>query len=288
MDKEKVIEISGKEKGHVSIVLAGTHGDEVCGVEVLGKILPSLEIESGRVLFGFGNPLAIEKKERFVEANLNRMFKDSGLLSEKEKSSYEYGRARFLKQYLDRADALLDIHASFVAESKAFIICEQHSLKIADYLSFDTILSGLDELQPGGTDYYMNKIGGCGICVECGFLGDPLSVQRAETSINAFLRARGHTNGKLRLYPKSTILKAYKLYFTKTSKFRLVKPFKDFEKVASGQVIGMDGEEEIKAPKESIILFARDRDQPNDEAFLLAENLSGKLFDKKPYFSYKY
>lgn len=276
MNKEEIIEISGKRKGPVSIVLAGTHGDEVCGVEVLEKILPSLEIESGRVLFGFGNPLAIKEKKRFVEANLNRMFKDGGLLSEKEKESYEYRRAQFLKKYLDQADALLDVHASFVAESKAFIICEQHSLKIADYLPFDTALSGLDELQPGGTDYYMNKIGGCGICVECGFLGDPLSVQRAETSIDAFLRARGHINGKLRLHPKSTVLKAYKLYFTKTNKFRLVKPFKDFEEVVAGQIIGTDGEEKIKTPKDSVILFARDRDQPSDEAFLLVENLSKK------------
>jgi len=275
MNKEEIIKISGEEKGPVSIILAGTHGDEVCGVEILEKILPSLKIEKGEVLFGFGNPLAIEKKERFVEANLNRMFKDESLLSEEEKSSYEYRRAQFLKKYLDRADALLDVHASFVVESEAFIICEPHSLKIADYLPFNTVLSGLDELQPGGTDYYMNKIGRSGICVECGFLGDPLSVQRAEKSVFSFLTARGHISGVLEPCAKSKILKAYKLYFTKTDKFRLAKPFKDFEKIAAGQVVGIDGKEEIKAQKDSTILFARDRDQSNDEAFLLAEILTG-------------
>jgi succinylglutamate desuccinylase len=273
MEKEKIFEILGKEKGPTSIILAGTHGDEVCGVQIFEKILPLLKIEKGRVLFGFGNPLAIEKGERFVEANLNRMFKEKSLLSEKEKSSYEYRRAQFLKKYLDQADALLDVHASFVAESEAFIICERHSLKIANYLPFDTVLSGLDELQPGGTDYYMNKIGGFGICVECGFLGDPFSAQRAEKSIFSFLIARGHIGGVLDPCAKSRILKAYKLYFTKTNKFRLAKPFKDFETIAAGRVIGADGEEEIRAQKDSIILFARDRNQSNDEAFLLAENL---------------
>lgn len=275
MDKEKIFEILGEEKGPTSIILAGTHGDEVCGVETFEKILPSLKIEKGKVLFGFGNPLAIEKKKRFVEANLNRVFKDDRLLSEKEKASYEYRRAQFLKQYLKQADALLDVHASFVAESEAFIICEPHSLKIAEYLPFETVLSGLDELQPGGTDYYMNKIGGFGICVECGFLGDPLSVQRAEKSVFSFLTARGHISGNIELYQKTEILRAYKLYFTKTNKFRLAKPFKDFEKIEAGQVIGIDGEEEIRAPKDSVILFARDRNQSNDEAFLLTENSAG-------------
>ncbi len=273
MDKEKIFEILGKEEGPTSIILAGTHGDEVCGVQVFEKLLPSLEIEKGRVLFGFGNPRAIERKERFVETNLNRMFKDDSLLTEKEKTSYEYNRAQFLKKYLNQADALLDIHASFVAKSRPFVICEQGAYEITQYFPFDLVVSGFDKLQPGGTDYYMNKIGGFGICIECGFLGDPASVQRAEQSISTFLIARGHIDGVLKPYPKS-FLKVYGLYFTKTNRFRLDKQFEDFEKVIAGQLIGYDDEEEIKAPKDGFILFARDSDRENDEAFLLAEKLA--------------
>lgn len=279
MSKEEIVEISGEENGPTSVILAGTHGDETCGVEILEKILPTLKIKKGRVLFGFGNPLAIEKKERFVEANLNRMFKDDNFLSEKEKASYEYRRAQFLKQYLKQADALFDVHASFVPKSRAFIICESNAMEIADHLPFDLVVSGFDKLQPGGTDYYMNKAGGIGICVECGFLGDPSSARRAEQSILAFLIARGHIGGELKLYPKSFI-NVYKLYFTKTDKFRISKQFEDFEKVSAGQVIGIDGTEEIKAPKDGLVLFARDRDQADDEAFFLAENLPDKKTGK--------
>src|ERR1700674_4153678 len=110
---DEVIELIGKEKGSTSMILVGVHGDEKCGVEAINKILPNLQIEKGRVLIAYGNPRAIELNIRFTEANLNRMFKSNDHLSESDKKSYEYKRAQFLKKYLDQADALLDVHASF-------------------------------------------------------------------------------------------------------------------------------------------------------------------------------
>ncbi len=272
MDRDEIIELSGAKKGPTSIILAGTHGDEMCGVQILDKILPSLEIEKGRVFFGFGNPMAIKNNTRFTEANLNRMFKDDGLLSAKEKASYEYKRAGFLKKYLDHAGALLDVHASFVAISRPFIICEPNGFNIAKNFPFDLVVSGFDKVQPGGTDYYMTKVGGIGICVECGFLGDLSSTRRAEQSISAFLAARKHVAGVVKPYPKSFI-NVYSLYFTKTDKFRLALPFEDFEDVFAGQLIGMDGNQEVCASKDSLILFAADQDQANEEGFLLAKKV---------------
>ena len=37
---EEITQLTGKEKGPASIILAGVHGDEKCGVEALKKILP--------------------------------------------------------------------------------------------------------------------------------------------------------------------------------------------------------------------------------------------------------
>ena len=45
----------------------------------------------------------------------------------------------------------------------------------------------------------------------------------------------------------------------------------DFENLNKGEVIGLDGQEEIAAPRDSVILFARDQTTPNGEAFLLGE-----------------
>src|SRR3989338_642868 len=124
---DEFIQCDGKEDGPRSVVLVGVHGDEVCGVRALGRVLPALAIEKGTVFFGYGNPRAIEKGVRYTEQNLNRMFKDDAALSLKEKMSYEYDRAQYLKKYLDQAGALLDVHASFTPASKPFLICEPNA-----------------------------------------------------------------------------------------------------------------------------------------------------------------
>lgn len=267
---EGINEIIGKENGPTSIILAGVHGDEICGIKAFEKILPTLQIKKGRVLFGYGNPRGIELGKRLTDTNLNRMFKDEDLLSEKEKSSYEYKRAQFLKKYFSEADALLDVHASNTENSRPFIICEANAKNIAEYLPVDLSVSGFDEIEPGGTDYYMNSIGKIGICIECGYIGDEQATRTAENGILAFLKARGHISNDIPPTKQSHI-KVYNLYLTKTENFILSKQFTDFEPVSKGQLIGHDGDSEIRADRDGFILFARNRQQIGAEAFLLAE-----------------
>ncbi|MEI6479932.1 MAG: succinylglutamate desuccinylase/aspartoacylase family protein [bacterium] len=266
---ENVIELVGREPGPTSMILVGVHGNEKCGVEALNKILSKLEIQKGKAFFAYGNPQSIDQNVRYTEANLNRMFKSDELLSEKEKESYEYSRAQFLKKYLDQADVLLDIHASYTPASQRFIICEPNSKEIVKYLPFSLIVSGFDQVEPGGTDYYMNSIGKIGICVECGYLGDQKSTEIAEESIYTFLRAREHVSGERQIYTQNYI-QMYSIYITKNN-FKLTKEFSDFEEINLGQVIGTDGKEEVRAQKDSIILFARNVETGGEEAFLLGE-----------------
>ncbi|MBI5152848.1 MAG: succinylglutamate desuccinylase/aspartoacylase family protein [Parcubacteria group bacterium] len=236
------------------------------------KILPSLEIQKGRVFFAYGNPCAIEANKRFTEVNLNRMFKNDDLLLKNDRGSYEYKRAQFLKKYLNEADALLDIHASFTQNSKPFIICEPNAKEIIRYLPCDLVVSGFDRIEPGGTDYYMNSIGKIGICIECGYLGNPESVQIAERGIFAFLAARGHTStSPSDRQERQSYIQMNDLYMTKTNDFVLSRSFDDFESVLQGEIIGIDGEREVRAEGDGVILFARNREQVNDEAFLFGE-----------------
>lgn len=274
MKKAEIIQIIGKKKWPISIIIVGLHGDEKCGVNAMQKILPclKLKIEDGRVLFVYGNPKAIRVNKRFIEADLNRMFTKDALLSESEGTSYEYKRAQLLKEWLKWAGALLDIHASFTLNSKPFAICEANAKGIVEYLPVDLVVSGFDQVVPGGADYYMNSIGKIGICFECGFLGDNRSMKIAEKSIFAFLKARGHIANNLK-QRKQTRLKVYDLYKTKTNNFILTKPFADFEEVLKGQVIGRDGGQEIKAPKNSFVLFASNRKKVGEEAFLLGNKI---------------
>ncbi|MFH1749826.1 MAG: succinylglutamate desuccinylase/aspartoacylase family protein [bacterium] len=268
--EEDAIELVGQENGSISLIMVGIHGDEACGINALESILPSLSVRRGKVLFVYGNPRAIAKSVRFTEKNLNRMFKAEKLLSIEEKGSYEYQRAEFLKKYLDQADALLDIHASHTPDSKPFIICESSAREIIGHLPLDLVVSGFDKLEPGGSDSYMNNQGKIGICVECGYLGDSKSIMVAEETIMAFLKARGHIDGKLDTITQEFV-QMCSIYITKTNDFKLTKKFSDFEQVAAGRIIGTDGELPVTVNENSIILFARNRQKIGEEAFLVGK-----------------
>ena len=266
---EKIIQLQGKLEGPVSIILAGVHGNERCGIEAMEKILPNLTIERGKVFFGYGNPRAIEKNVRFTEANLNRMFADD-MVSEIDKKSYEYQRAQFLKKYLDQADVLLDLHASSVPKARAFAICESNAKDIVKYLPVNLVASGFDNIEVGGTDGYMNSIGKIGICLECGYLGGKESEKIAEEGLLAFLKARKHLSGNSK-EEKQTHIHIFRMCKSKTNNFRLSKQFENFEKIEKDQLIGIDGQKEIRAPKESYILFAHDSSSIGNEIFLLGD-----------------
>jgi succinylglutamate desuccinylase len=60
----------------------------------------------------YGNIEAIEKKERQIDLNLNRMFRDDSTFTLEERVSVEYKRSREIMPYLDLSDASLDLHSS--------------------------------------------------------------------------------------------------------------------------------------------------------------------------------
>lgn len=271
--RDEIVEINSNKDGPVSVILAGVHGNEKSGVKALEKLLPNLQIERGRLFTGFGNPQAIKVNKRYVDYDLNRLFVSDDSLPQETKSTYEYERSKYLKTFLNKADVLLDVHASTIPESIPFVICEQNAIGIAKYLPVDVVVSGFDKVEPGGTDYYMNKLGKIGICLESGHVNDSQSIKIAEESILTFLVATGHKDGKL-IQRKQKYIKMFKKYFSKTANFVLLRPFNNFEKVQKGQLIGIDGEQEIRAPKDSVILFAHNSQKVGDEIFLLGEEMS--------------
>ncbi len=273
---DEVIQLKGKVAGPTSVILAGVHGNERCGVTAFAELLSSLQVVCGQVFFIYGNPRAIELNQRFVNANLNRLFRPDSELTAQELSSYEYGRAQFLKQYLDQADVLLDIHGSYSVASKPFAICETNSQAVVSQLPISLVVSGFDDIEPGGTDAYMNNLGKIGICVECGPLTKPQSVLVAKEVILAFLNTRGHLLGSTS-QKQQKWLKIYRLYKTKTDQFHLIKDWPDFAEIKAGQIIGHDGGEAIRAEIDSFILFATARQKIGEEAFILGKNLADFL-----------
>jgi succinylglutamate desuccinylase len=271
---EQVIEKKGLKPGKTSVIMAGVHGNEVCGVEAFKLILPNLEIQKGKVIFIFGNPKAIKKNQRYTEVNLNRLFSKGKNYNKKIKSSYEYKRSIFIKKFLNKADALLDIHST-THKNAPFIICEKNANKIINSFpkDFKRVLYNFNNIEPGGTEGYMNDMGKVGICIECGQHEEKKSIQNAVKAIQSFLVSQGHIEGDKDIKFVREKIKMSGIYYTKTNQFVLKKKFKDFEPINKGQVIGTDGNEVVKAAKDGVIVFAHNSNQSGSEGFLLGKKI---------------
>ena len=72
---------------------------------------------------------------------------------------------------------------------------------------------------------------------------------------------------------KQKLIHAYHVYHTKTNDFQLAKRFKDFEQIKKGALIGVDKNIEVKAPEDSYIIFALDKQEIGAEAFVLSKKI---------------
>lgn len=257
-----------KKPGPNLVIMAGVHGDEQCGLSAFNAMLPTFKPKQGRVTFIIGNPKAVAINRREFEGNLNRMFRPDVNITNSERATYEYTRSRELMPILAKADALLDIHSSTTEQTVPFVICEKQSFAVAEQLPVAVVVSGIDTLHPTGTDAYVNQSGGLGVCIECGNHTDPNATSFALTAINRFLDYFDVTCSKNNAYiRRQRFVNAHWIYKNKDI-FRLRKNFQEFEKINKGSLIGVDGEEEIKAPYDGVILFPHNRTNIDMEAFL--------------------
>ena len=272
----KVIEKIGRKQGKKVVILAGVHGDESFGVKMLEKLIPKLDIDVGKVTFIFANMKAINENKRFIEANLNRCF-----LKEQSKgitNTLEGETAREIMSYLEEADFMLDIHASFTKDSIPFIICQPQSFEFAKILPFDIISWNWDEFESGSTDYYMNLQNKIGICIECGYMYDPKSEERGKKALINFLIKTETIKGQIREIDKKRYLKIINLYKNRKGPFRKLRYFPDFERLNKRTLLGFDGNRAVFVEKDNYVLFVRNMEDLGEECFLVAEET---LLNKK-------
>jgi len=268
----KVVEKLGKEQGKKIVILAGVHGDEVCGVRALDNLINKLKIRAGKVTFIYANLHAIRQNKRFIEFNLNRCF-----LEEQPKEmadSLEGKTAIEIMPYLNEADLMLDIHASYTKDSVPFVICDESQIQHANIFNADYVVSNIDLYHSGSTDHFMNRQKKPGFCFECGYLEDLKTQKAAEDAIINFL---SFTESIYRIvdYKKhQTIFRITGIYKNKEPIFTIERNFLDFEKLKDETLIGRDGFKEVYCKKGQILLFVRDAKKANEECFLIAEEMT--------------
>ncbi len=272
MSNIKVIEKIGKELGKNVVVLVCVHGNESFGCEILDKIVPSLKIDAGKIVFIYANLESIRQNKRFIDFNLNRCFlRDQ---PEEIRNSLEGKTAGEIMPYLEEADTMLDIHASTIENSVPFVICDPQSFGLAKIMPFKIVSYNWDEFEPGSTDYYMNIQEKIGLGIECGYLGDPESKERGEKALMNFLKKTGAIKGDVVETHNQKFYKIIYLHKNKNGPFKKAKDFSNFEKLKENTIIGHDGEEPIYAQKGDFILFVHNRKDVGEECFLIAREES--------------
>ena len=272
MENIRVIEKIGKSPGKNIVILAGVHGNEVCGVKAFNELIPELEIEKGKVTFIYANLEAQKQNKRFVEYNLNRCFLDE---QPNDMSQTLEGRtATAIMEYLNEADLLLDLHSSPTAGKNNFLICEEDCLDLIKCLSPRKVIIGIDKIQKGGTDGYMFNKGKQGICVECGSHESKESILTAKESILNFLRNLNAIKGSIEKFDDKELYRTKYMYISKNGDFNLKGNFNDFHQFNKRTLIGTDGDEEIFIEKEDIIMFPKKFEAIGKECFVILKKIN--------------
>ena len=186
----------GETYGKRLLVFGAIHGDETCGTEGCYRVIKRLEqgdlkLKSGQVTFvPICNPAAYEKRIRYVDYNLNRIFQPHPE-AEQQKSAEKY-YATLLTHYVCNTDYLLDLHSiSSKGEAFAFQDFITHdSTNFSSSLGISPILQGWPNIyndanrsEDWTTQQYANPVGVTGVTVECGSHLDKNSIDVAERSI---------------------------------------------------------------------------------------------------------
>lgn len=179
--------------GKKLLVLWAIHWNETCGTNAIFNIMDQIKnnqliIDSWEVVFvPICNPLAYKKNTRFIDKNLNRVFKyhDNPI-------SYEKKLANELIKLVDNSDYVLDIH-SFVAGDHPFVFQDyvgKCRRSFAESLGMQYVCVGWPEVFEkqwfngvSATETYAYNSGKIAITVECGSHDDMKSVEVAQSCI---------------------------------------------------------------------------------------------------------
>jgi succinylglutamate desuccinylase len=179
--------IDSQKPGPHLVIVGGLHGSEPAGVEAIIAFVKNLETKNlqlncGQITFILGNPKAYLKNQRFIDANLNRVFLDT------LPDNYEGQRAGEIRNFLvkNKPNLILDLHSVSVGNWQMVAYIQgQNNRDLALELSpIDFHLVVDLESLPGSLMQDAEKIGAKGIAVECGNHTGPESAQVALYHIN--------------------------------------------------------------------------------------------------------
>lgn len=255
--------------GPDAVLVALTHGNELCGAIALDALLRAETSPiRGSLTFIFANidaalsfdPLSPEQS-RYVDEDFNRVWDIATL--EGTRSNSELNRARALRPFIDRADLLLDLHSmQHPTEPLALAGCHAKGAEMARRIGLPAAIV-MDKGHTSGRrlrDYGKFDDPGSekvALLVECGQHWEKSSADVALAVTRRFLAAY-----ELADIPAPPAVPAQRVITVTDAitmgheKFRFTEPFVGMEIIEkAGTIIAYDGARPITTPYDNCVLI---------------------------------
>lgn len=263
--------------GPTVLFFGAIHGNEACGQKALKKLINDLSskttcLEKGRVIVvPIANPTAFKEGTRYVNKNLNRVFKVT-----ETPRTYEEKLANTLCVLISESDFLLDIH-SFHTAGKPFVFLDHSSqVEYGKALGVKDGISGWPELyenqeQHSDTVKYALSLGKKALLIECGSHKSPGSVVVAYNAANNLLGFLGMVAVEPNLILNFNNVEMKEIFTLKDVSDRLSKKWKHLDPIKQGDLLAHCKEGPILAQYDGFILLPNHNALVNDEWFYLGK-----------------
>ncbi|MEX0966389.1 MAG: succinylglutamate desuccinylase/aspartoacylase family protein [Bacteroidia bacterium] len=294
---------TGTEEGPVLVVFGGIHGNETSGICALQKVLTKLERLQlpfrGRLIALAGNLRALEKGDRYIDMDLNRLWtndKVAAIMKDHETVAKDISEAHELfelnkiilkeiEEAGERKIYFLDLHTTS-SVSQPFISIDSLPInrKMANLFPVYTILNKPGVLT-GTLTHHINEMGYPAICYEAGQHDALSSIENQEAIIWLALSAAG--------LMRDDDIPRYQLFYEELSKsttegrknfrmafrysihideqFKMEPGYVNFEKIKAGQILARNQKGAIKAEIDGRLFMPLYQPQGNDGFFIIEE-----------------
>ncbi|MCB0339332.1 MAG: succinylglutamate desuccinylase/aspartoacylase family protein [Bdellovibrionales bacterium] len=261
------------------VIFGGVHGDEPSGVETVCFLRDqltsgSIKLQCGSLTLAIANERAVERSVRFIEENLNRLF---FLNSDSPDSCYERARAIELAPLIRNCDFFFDLHSTR-APTEPFLMCESHLLPVASNLGASNIVVGWASLNSealsGDTESYGNSFGIPSFTMES---GQHLGSQTCEVAKIMALNVLKFTkliSGEILSIGERKVFQLFAVQNKTSDSFSMARAFRNLEPVRVGELLAEDGEGQILAPENCVIVLPKVSGVVGAEMYLLARECS--------------
>ncbi len=297
--KDEVSRIIGKytsgKEGPLLLISGGIHGNEPSGVIALQKVFKELEKTkpniNGTLLGISGNQKALNKDQRYIDEDLNRVWTKEKMQKEKANTHEEKEREEILQ--------LLKNYPAKDFTKRYFMDCHTTSSDSLPYLSvqdvndndawsrnFPTyIVRGFSDIITGDFDHYLSRSGFTGFVFEAGEHESKTSIENQEGMIWLCLKEACQLdlsqiscypecveNFKEKNAPKQKVFDiAYRHGIVEEDDFKMEPGFQNFQEIEKGQLLAIQNGEEIRSKWNARIFMPLYQAQGNDGFFVIKE-----------------